>query len=65
MTSTRGLDGILQPRSGAVVGASRREASIGRRVVANLIAGGFRGPVDPVNPEVEVVLWQASYRVAE
>ena len=53
---TRGLDGIFRPRSVAVVGASRRVGSIGRQVVANLIAGGFQGPVYPVNPKAEVVL---------
>ncbi len=53
---TQGLDGIFRPRSVAVVGASRRAGSIGRQVVANLIAGGFQGPVYPVNPSAEVVL---------
>lgn len=53
---TRGLDGIFRPRSVAVVGASRREGSIGRQVVANLIASGFQGPVYPVNTKAEVVL---------
>ncbi|MEZ6038206.1 MAG: acetate--CoA ligase family protein [Planctomycetota bacterium] len=56
MVNTRGLDGIFRPRSVAVVGASRREGSIGRQVVANLVAGGFTGPVYPVNPKAEVVL---------
>ncbi|MBL8751928.1 MAG: acetate--CoA ligase family protein [Planctomycetes bacterium] len=53
---THGLDGIFRPRSIAVVGASRRPGTIGRQVVANLIAGGFQGPVYPVNPKAEVVL---------
>jgi acetyl coenzyme A synthetase (ADP forming)-like protein len=51
-----GLDGIFRPRSVAVVGASRRPGSIGRQVVANLISGGFQGPVYPVNVHAEVVL---------
>ena len=58
---THGLDGIFRPRSVAVVGASRREGSIGRQVVANLIAGGFPGPVYPVNPRAEVVLSVPAY----
>jgi acetyl coenzyme A synthetase (ADP forming)-like protein len=53
---TQGLDGLFRPRSVAVVGASRRPGSIGRQIVANLIAGGFQGPVYPVNPKAEVVL---------
>jgi acetyl coenzyme A synthetase (ADP forming)-like protein len=58
---TQGLDGIFRPRSVAVVGASRRAGSIGRQVVANLIAGGFQGPVYPVNPKAEVVLSVPAY----
>lgn len=53
---TQGLDGLFRPRSVAVIGASRRPGSIGRQVVANLIQGGFQGPVYPVNPKAEVVL---------
>ncbi len=59
---TRGLDGLFRPRSVAVVGASRRLGSIGRQVVANLIRGGFEGPVYPVNPKAEVVLSVPAYR---
>ena len=62
MVNSRGLDGIFRPRSVAVVGASRRAGSIGRQVVANLIAGGFQGPVYPVNPKAEVVLSIPAYR---
>lgn len=62
MANTRGLDGIFRPRSVVVIGASRREGSIGRQVVANLIAGGFQGPVYPVNPKAEVVLSIPAYR---
>lgn len=62
MTTTRGLDGIFRPKSVAVIGASRREGSIGRQVVANLIAGGFQGPVYPVNPKAEVVLSVPAYK---
>src|SRR4249920_215620 len=48
--STYRLDRLIAPRSLAVVGASPREASVGRHVVANLIAAGFAGPVHVVNP---------------
>lgn len=60
-TRTQGLDGLFRPRSVAVVGASRRPGSIGRQIVANLVAGGFQGPVYPVNPKAEVVLSVPSY----
>ena len=58
---TQGLDGLFRPRSVAVVGASRRPGSIGRQIVANLIDGGFQGPVYPVNPKAEVVLSVPAY----
>ncbi|MET9342905.1 GNAT family N-acetyltransferase [Nonomuraea sp. NPDC003804] len=41
---------VLEPRSVAVIGASRDPRAIGRRVLDNLVKGGFEGPVYPVNP---------------
>ena len=41
---------LLQPASVAVIGASRRRGSIGREILHNIVAGGFAGPVYPVNP---------------
>ena len=46
----RNLDALLRPASVAVIGASRRERSIGAVLTRNLIAAGFKGPVWPVNP---------------
>ena len=48
--STYRLDKLISPRSLAVVGASPHENSVGRHVIANLVAGGFSGPVHVVNP---------------
>ena len=41
---------LLQPASIAVIGASRRRASIGRAILHNIVAAGIAGPVYPVNP---------------
>ena len=41
---------LLTPRSVAVIGASRKPETIGHQVFRNLLAGGFVGPVFPVNP---------------
>jgi acyl-CoA synthetase (NDP forming)/RimJ/RimL family protein N-acetyltransferase len=46
------LRAILKPRAVAVIGASRRESNLGRRVLESLIRSGFTGPVYPVNPSV-------------
>lgn len=49
------LEPFFRPRSVAVVGASRNPASIGHRVLLNLISAGFTGPVFPINPKADVV----------
>ena len=46
----RSIEPILAPKSVAVIGASTRANSIGRRLVENLVASGFRGTIYPVNP---------------
>lgn len=48
--SLKHLDALFAPRSIAVVGASDTPGSIGAVLTANLLQGGFRGPVMPVNP---------------
>ncbi len=48
--STYRLDRLVAPRSLAVVGASPRQTSVGRHVIANIVAAGFAGPVHVVNP---------------
>ncbi|MDN8612263.1 bifunctional acetate--CoA ligase family protein/GNAT family N-acetyltransferase [Variovorax ginsengisoli] len=49
--SIRHLDRLLLPRSVAVLGASHRPGAIGTHVWQHLRAGGFAGPVYPVNPK--------------
>ena len=50
------LDFFFTPKSDAVIGATDREGTIGRTVVANLIQGKFRGKVYAVNPNHQEVL---------
>lgn len=49
------LDPILRPRSIAVIGASRRETSIGWQIMDNLLSHGFGGPIYPVNPNADAI----------
>ena len=49
------VEHVLQPRSVAIVGASRRPGSIGAAVMANLVAGGFTGPIYPINPHASTI----------
>jgi acyl-CoA synthetase (NDP forming)/GNAT superfamily N-acetyltransferase len=44
------LKPMLEPRAVAVIGASRNQVNLGRRVFDALRAGGFPGRVLPVNP---------------
>ncbi|SHN88371.1 Acyl-CoA synthetase (NDP forming) [Geodermatophilus obscurus] len=50
-----GLRAVLRPRSVAVVGAGRRETSVGRAVLRSLRAAGFPGEVSAVNPHAGVI----------
>ena len=45
------LDALFKPRSVAVIGASNRRLTIGYRIVQNLIASEFQGPIFPVHPK--------------
>ena len=58
---THKLDPLLRPRSIAVIGASERPHSVGRRTVHNLLAGKFEGNIYPVNPGRETVLGLKCY----
>lgn len=47
----RNLEFLLEPKSVALIGASDRAGSIGATVARNLLAGGFKGSVEFVNPK--------------
>jgi len=49
------LKPLLQPSSIAVLGASERPGSVGRRTMENLLHGGYEGPLYAVNPGYETV----------
>ncbi len=53
--STHWLDALFAPRSVALVGASEREGALGTVVMRNLVGGGYRGPIVPVNPKYREV----------
>lgn len=53
--SQRGLEALLRPKSIAVIGASSRPDRAGYLMMRNLLAGGFNGPILPVNPKYQAV----------
>ena len=57
----RSIRRLLEPRSVAVIGASRSRDKVGHVLVRNLVDGGFTGPVYAVNPAVEAVSGVRAY----
>ena len=53
--SVRNLEFLFRPRSVALIGASARAHSVGNAVLCNLLAGGFKGEILPVNPKYDEV----------
>jgi hypothetical protein len=55
------LERLFRPRSVAVVGANNRPQRVGSVIMRNLLAGGFEGPIMPVNPRYEAVAGILTY----
>ena len=53
--SVRNLDAFFRPNAVALIGASTRPNAVGHVIAQNLMAGGFEGPVMPVNPKYTAV----------
>ena len=49
------LDPIFNPKSVAVIGASRTKGKVGYAILHNLIANEFQGTIYPVNPKADSV----------
>ncbi|GAA4720432.1 GNAT family N-acetyltransferase [Nocardioides conyzicola] len=56
------IDKFFNPRSVAVIGASRRQETIGQALVRNLITGDFAGRVYAVNPTSHAVSGLPTYK---
>lgn len=65
------LKPLFEPKSVAVIGASRDEKSVGYGILANLVHGGvfqtrhnepFRGDIYPINPNADEILNVACYK---
>ena len=56
LAPARDLEPLFAPSSVAVIGASRTEGSVGHAVVRNLIYGGYKGVIYPVNPKAKSIL---------
>lgn len=55
------LERMFHPRSVAVVGANDKPRRVGGVIMRNLLAGGFEGPIMPVNPRYDAVAGVLTY----
>jgi acetyltransferase len=55
------LSALFSPQSIALFGASEKQNTVGGRIYANLLSGGFSGPVYPINPKYETLLGHTCY----
>ena len=49
------LDAIFAPESIAVIGASTQKGKVGHDIFANILFGGFKGTLYPVNPKAKSI----------
>jgi acetyltransferase len=58
----RQLDAVFRPRSVAIVGATETQGSVGHTLTVNLLSGGYKGVVYPINPKRDTVLGHRCYK---
>jgi len=56
------LDAIFSPETIAVIGASTTKGKVGHDIFANILSGGFKGTLYPVNPKAKSVLSVKCYK---
>ena len=45
------MKALFEPKSIAIIGASKNPEKIGYKVVENIVAGGYKGKIYPINPK--------------
>ena len=55
------LDAIFSPQSVAVIGASTGPGKVGHDIFANILKGGYKGTLYPVNPNAKSILSVKAY----
>ena len=50
-----GLESFFNPKSVAIVGASRQKGKVGYEILANMIQGGYAGGIFPINPNADSI----------
>ena len=49
------FESFFNPKSVAIVGASRQKGKVGYEILANMIEAGYEGTIFPVNPRADTV----------
>lgn len=58
----RQMNRIMRPDAIAVIGASNEDGKIGNSIMKNLINGGYKGAIYPINPNLAEVLGHKAYK---
>src|SRR5213594_4226219 len=58
----RDMNRIMKPKAVAVIGASSEAGKIGNSVMKNLINGGYKGQVYPINPSTDEIMGLKAYK---
>jgi acyl-CoA synthetase (NDP forming) len=58
----RQMNRIMKPDSVAVIGASSEDGKIGNSVMKNLINGGYKGEIYPINPSAAEIMGRKAYK---
>src|SRR6201982_1749811 len=58
----KAMNRIMQPKAVAVIGASAEDGKIGNSVMKNLINGGYKGEIWPINPSADEIMGLKAYK---
>jgi acyl-CoA synthetase (NDP forming) len=58
----RQMNRIMKPDSVAVIGASAEDGKIGNSVMKNLINGGYKGAIYPINPSATEIMGRKAFK---
>ena len=58
----RDMNRIMKPKAVAVIGASSETGKIGNSVMKNLINGGYKGQIYPINPSADEIMGLKAFK---
>ncbi|MBI4835200.1 MAG: acetate--CoA ligase family protein [Planctomycetes bacterium] len=56
---------LFEPKSIAIIGASQHKGKIGYKILENIVAGGYKGKIYPINPKGGEILGIKAYKDIE